>query len=358
MKNKRTYHFTLQLFLVVYIFVFSSCTSTYNFSIETQQPAKFTFPRGISSITVVTNTAEPAIKNFGTHCYEKGKEINTPIELDFDTAFSMCAMSLAQGIKSSDFFSKVSFHKTSLRKDNSSLEIKKINPKIAEQIYELTNTDAIVSVDRCLFNYNQEITKLSTGYTAEPFYTFVNTKTIVDMVCNIYLKNTENPVYSFSLTDTLYYNSQIDNDSLNIYYVIPNVMVREAASYIGEKAVYYIVPSWKRESRFLFTNYESRMKEALVYAKDNKWIEASEIWNSLYGSEKNPLKKARLAYNLAISYEMRDDFDSALELAQTTKILIEINNKKNKEEIQLISKYVTILEERINKNQLLNGQFE
>jgi len=336
----------------------SSCTSTQNFAIEIQEPAKITFPANVSRIVVVNNAASPADGDFGTECFLNNKEISIPFTIKFDSAIWTSASTLASGIEDEKFFPEVLLLKMPVRTDKDNLEIRPISKTTKQRIYDATDADAIISIDRCLFKYTQKINQTPTGYGLVPYYTFVNTKTEANLICSAYLRGRENSLTTFALQDSLFFNDQVIGDSIELYDIIPNVMIEDAAAYIGEKAVSYFVPFWKTVDRNLYTSYESRMKEALAYAKANKWTDAESIWSELYSQKTNAKAQAYLAHNLAVASEMHDNLNKALEWAQKAKMLFKKDNEqKNTKEIDLITSYISSLKERINNDLLLNKQF-
>ncbi|MCL2650880.1 MAG: tetratricopeptide repeat protein [Candidatus Azobacteroides sp.] len=358
MKNKKTYIFNCVLILALFS-VFSSCTSIYNFAIEIRQPAKVTFPTDVSRIVLVNNAASPENSDFGTECFVNQKETDCPFAIDFDSAHWASVSALAYGINSEKFFSKVMIYNVPLREDNAALEIRPITQEVAQKIYDVTDADAIISVEKGLFRYSQAMAQLPTGYINDPYNTFLNVKTLALFTFSVYLKDRENPLATFSLQDSLYLKSEyVDSDSINLFRTIPNILINEVAGYIGEDAVSYFVPSWQTVDRFLFTSYNSRMKEALAYAKANKWITAENIWLELYNSQNSLKSQAYLAQNLAVAFEMQDDLDKALEWVQKAETLFKQDNElKNQKEINRISSYISALTERINNDSLLNKQF-
>jgi len=357
MKNMKVFICKLTL-LAALLSVFSSCTTTHNFAIEIQEPAKITFPANVSRVVVVNNAASPANGDFGTAFFLNNKEISVPFAIKFDSAIWVSASTLANGIEAEKFFPKILFFRKPIRTDKANLEIRQISKTARQSIYDASDADAIISIDRCLFKYTQKIYQTPTGYSFEPYYTFVNTKTEVDLTCSAYLKGRENPLSTFALQDSLFFNDQVDGDSIQLYDIIPNVMIEEAAAYIGEKAIPYFTPSWKTVDRNLYTTYESRMKEALAYAKTNKWTDAENIWTELYSQKTNSKALAYLAHNLAVASEMQDDLNKALEWAQKAETFFKKDNEqKNKREIDLVTSYISSLKERINNDSLLNKQF-
>ncbi|MDR0231778.1 MAG: tetratricopeptide repeat protein [Dysgonamonadaceae bacterium] len=353
MKNTKIYRFVCQLILVVLISVFSSCKTTHNFAIEIREPAKITFPADVAKVVVINNAAAPETGDFGAEYYFNNKEISAPSTINFDSAIWVSVSALAKGIYDEKFFSETMAYLEPVRTDNANMEIQPIPKDIKQTIYDTTDADAIISIDRCLFRYSQKVNQPAVGY-----YTFVNTKTDVNITYSVYLRDREKPLTSFSLQDSLLFSSQIIGDSAFLYDILPNTLIEEMAAYIGEKVVPYFTPSWKGVERNLYTSLEARMKESLAYAKANKWTAAKEIWLQLYDKKNNSTEQARLANNIAVAFEIQDDLHKALEWAQKAEMLFKKDNAaKNQKEMNLITIYISSLTERINNDSLLNMQF-
>ncbi len=352
MKNKKTYLFVWQLMLAALFFV-SSCTTIHNFAIEIREPAKITFPADVSNVVVINNAASPESGDFRTEYYFNNKEISALSTINFDSAIWISAAVLAENIHAEEFFSGTMMYLEPVRTDNANLEIRQIPKDIRQTIYDTTGADAIISVDRCLFRYSQKVNQPSSTIS---YYSIVNARTDINATYSIYIRDKENPLTSFALQDSLLFSSDIVGDSIMLYDILPNTLIEEAAIHMGEKATPYFVPSWKRVERNLYTSLEARMKEATAYAKANKWITAKEIWLQLYEKKNSSKTQARLANNIAVAFEMQDDLHKALEWAKKAEMLFRKGNEAKKQ-INLITAYISSLNERINNESLLNLQF-
>jgi len=343
-----------RLLILAVLFFISSCTTTHNFAIEIREPAKITFPADVVNVVVINNAASPESGDFGTEYYLNNKEISAPSTINFDSVIWISASTLARGIYAEDFFSGTIMHLEPVRKDNNNLEIRQIPNDIKHTIYKTTGADAIISIDRCLFKYTQKVNQQSFN----SYYPIVNTKTEANITYSVYLKDREKPLTSFALQDSLFFSAQLFGDSVMLYDLLPNTLIEEAAIHMGEKAVPYFIPPWKKVERNLYTSFKAKKKEALAYAKANKWATAKEIWLQLYDKENSSKAQARLANNIAVASEMQDDLHKALEWAQKAEMLFRKDNEtKNKKEINLITFYISSLKERINNDSLLNMQF-
>ena len=66
-------------------------------------------------------------------------------------------------------------------------------------------------------------------------------------------------------------------------------MLQEAAEFAGTIPVKYIVPVWKKGTRYLYTGGSVPMRDAAVYVRENSWDNAYELWHQ--GFRRNKERK-------------------------------------------------------------------
>ena len=77
-------------------------------------------------------------------------------------------------------------------------------------------------------------------------------------------------------------------------------MLEEAAVFAGTVPVKYLVPMWKKGTRYLYTGGSVPMRDAAIYVRENSWDDAYELWNQAFEGTKNQKKKMRAALNIAV----------------------------------------------------------
>ena len=119
-------------------------------------------------------------------------------------------------------------------------------------------------------------------------------------------------------------------------------------------------------NRYLFSGGSVNMRDAAVYAKEENWSKAVELWKQTYETKKGK-QKMYAAYNTALGYEMQDSIDTALEWALKAQTLAREKSKTDKKETGeihdgtisyyiFISMYVDELEKRKEGMARLNMQ--
>ena len=112
-----------------------------------------------------------------------------------------------------------------------------------------------------------------------------------------------------------------------------------------------IVPSWKTDNRWYYSDSSKGMREATKMVLAGKWQEAADIWSELYDKEKNTNKKIRLASNIALANENLDDIENAL---AWINIAYDLLPQKSKSDLasQVFFYKETLTKRNLDKNKL------
>lgn len=333
-----------------------SCNSISLLTIEVQEPASITLPTDALNILVVNNSV-PQPSTFGIERTYEGKDIeNYPLKIDSVSWATMIALS--ETLSKSDFFSDVKVYKSSTRADNEWLSIVQFSKEFLDELFDNSTFDAIISIDRLLFSVKESVKGQTRDSFISPTYSFADIQIQSKLNGSIYMYNKEKAFTTFTVSDSLFLKESLTGDSISLLKRIPEILIHDLAYEMGEKAGKLLTPSWKMADRLIYSNQNSRMKEALAHTKINKWKEAENIWLSEYNDKKKPVDKARLAMNIALANEMQDKLKDAHEWATRSKEYYDNSKMKaDEEEITLITSYISDLETRIQNSHLLNLQW-
>ena len=89
--------------------------------------------------------------------------------------------------------------------------------------------------------------------------------------------------------------------------------ISKAGAYGAQLYFNRIVPSFTREVRYYYTKGSYEMKAAKKSAKKGDWDQAIYYWEVETESQTNQKNEGKAAYNLALAYEIKGDFDKSLE---------------------------------------------
>jgi len=124
--------------------------------------------------------------------------------------------------------------------------------------------------------------------------------------------------------------------------------ISKAGAYGAELYFNRIVPNFTREARYYYTKGSHEIKAAKKSVKLGNWDQAIYYWEVETESQTNQKNEGKAAYNLALAYEIKEDFDKALEWIDVSEAA---GNMK-------ASSYGVILQNRKSEMPLIENQLK
>lgn len=340
------------LIAILISILFTSCSNMNYIGIETYNPAEVTFPENVGTVVIVNNAIlQP--NNFGIDAVLVNKQIDT-CTVKLDSALYYATQSLAGNLQDSKYFNKVLIYKEPVRSSGEFYSDEKLTPENVELICSRTGADAVISIDRIMFNTRLFVYPLN--------YDYLMGDITIKIASEIrsYLPGRANPLATIHIHDSIHtmFDTEIEQKSnLPIIKLPPTEdMANYAAEEIFSKATPNLVPHWNNESRHYFKGLNSRWKEATVCATNEKWNKAAEYWQQIFNKSSGTGTKAKAAFNMALHNELKGNLPQALEWAEKSKTLFEKKYKNNNNNKELAQVYVEILTKRIHADNRLNVQ--
>ncbi|MDR1981178.1 MAG: DUF6340 family protein [Tannerellaceae bacterium] len=339
---------TFCLFLLTALL--AACTSMRYIGIDTYNPAEITYPEGVRNMLIVNN-ALPQNPESGCEFKLLGVDQDT-CRMPADSALFDLCRTLGETIFGTDFFHDVVLFEEGTREDDLFLSDLKLTAGQVASLCEETGTDAVISLDRMLFQMKKNISAFADGYVQGQI------KVEVNAVIRSYFPGREQPMATLLISDSLFWGEYADNVAM-LDYVLPpaDEALRTAAVYVGEKAYAYFVPHWVNSIRWYYTGFGTKWKEATALAANEKWEQAADIWQHIHAQSSNWQTKAKTASNIALSYELKDEMKAALEWAEKSHKLFEENRGNDHKYTKLLQSYVDVLADRIHAGEKLKVQF-
>lgn len=328
----------------------SACGSINYVGIETYNPAEVTFPESAGRVLIVNNAvSQPADVGYEYSLYGV---VQDTCKARADSALFDACRTLGESINKMSFFNDVLLYHMPVREDNNYFTDMKLTASEVASLCDETGADAIISVDRLLFETKKDVVAFAEGYVMG----IVNVE--IGGVLRSYLPGREKPLATVYVSDSLYWSeSAYDITLLNKILPTPEDALRAAGEYIGSKVYANFVPHWDQESRWYYTGIGSQWKEASAYASAEKWEMAAERWHSIYNTHSTSWRgRAKAASNLALSYEMKGKLPEAYDWAAKSYKLFNDHNESDKN-TQLLKIYVETLLNRVRSDKKLNMQF-
>ena len=269
-----------------------------------------------------------------------------------DSALFDACRTLGEAIVEASYFNDVLLYHDAVRKDNQAFLDTKLTQGQVASLCDETGADAVISIDRLLFDMKKSVGTLGEGYVMG----------MIDVqmagVIRSYVPDRESPLATVHMKDSIYWAESADYmPILDKVLPSPENALRGAGKYFGAKVYANFVPHWEKETRWYFTGMGSRWKEASAYAANEKWDMAEDRWSGLYRGTENWKSRAKAASNLALCHEMRGALKEAYEWAHKSYDLFKRNNGDNDKSTKLLELYVQALAERIRSDKKLNVQF-
>lgn len=338
------------IFCVIVVFIAVACVSVTPLVVNVQKPAHITIPPEISKTVVVNNSVDqPA--DVGHRVFQFQQLIGDTV-VNADSLGFILTGAMAQFLGESEFFDNVDFESEPLRHDQSFLQEGTLDNAAIQSICDKWNADAIISLDRFIVLTESDKNRLGNGL-------MMNTLSgVVQAKFSMYKKNGTRISAPVLFQDTLIWQELSQGE-----YVIDSPLpsrrdaLKESALYVATSMENYFVPRWEDVERVFYTDGSTDMKKAAAFANGNKWDDAQSMWESLYDREKNVRKKAKLAANIALSYEIADNLEQSLEWTNIAHALFE-ESKRVEDDMDLnrTLEYKKSIEGRIQDSKLLDLQ--
>ena len=331
--------------------LFISCRSIRVIDVETYNPSAITFPPEIKTVMIVNNSAQQS-DNIG-HRYESNVKRDSVLSISTDsTAYYFCR-ALGKSMLESKIFDDIRLCEDTLRTDSLFYNVKPFSANKVRELCDDYEVDGIISLDKLFF---------STLYQEFPSIHFNTYNTSLKMQISGEVRALwpgQKEAFVVPFLDTL---SWIDESDL--YHVIidaiqnlkfTNILLY-LSEYTGQNMHVNFVPFWVREKRWYYTAITSEWKRGTAYAVVEKWGQAAEIWEPLFGRTNKWKQKARLASNLAVCYEMTGDFKKAAEYAEISHSIFKESDIEGSSYTAIQRSYIEILKKRIDSDKILTQQ--
>ena len=320
-----------------------TCSSYKSINIDILRPAAYTFPKGTQSIVLLNNADEQSTmvghysyKQDMTTAYESKRKKISDDYVNVDSTTTMALYNMSNKLNEINIFPPIKVG----RFENTP----KINNNNIIKYFDQYKTDAIIVLEDV--SSLDEFTKL--------YYSYFNVveeelKVTSATRWKIYNKDKNISYYTYEQLDTIYWTAQNINRE---------VCIQEAIWENAAKASNHIIPYWITVNRVFFTGSGFIYNDIEKKVSKNQWEDAAKYWMQIYnGENKNTITKGRMAYNMALFFELKNNIPSAIEWINTASNIFKENNDKAKDEISICNTYNGILYKRTKMQKQLEEQY-
>ncbi len=326
---------------LMYLFTFcgivslNSCITTSIVPIRVYDPPEVKFPDSTYHITLVNRLNFPTA-NESYNNWKKNR-------IDSLVIYNIAHQKLFEGIKdalySSELIDTVTIvQKTREVKDslNFDIELKPMNWDTIGAISDINRFDVLISLDGFIVKHFYSI-KTAFGIIDRDisalYYKIGKLEVSLSALFRIYDPDRKQLMEEYNYSDTIFWEST----GLTRFTALRDLPSKYAAIYEAAywAGFYYgerLIPQWEEVDRFYFIRGHPDLIEAAILAKEEKWLEAAEIWKVLvYGPDTKIASRAAL--NMALVSEMYDNLDAAL---NWTKKSYSLDKKESVEQYQKV----------------------
>lgn len=305
--------------ICISLYLFISCTSVNTILVDIDRPPTVLLPPTAKNITVINNSGkQPTDKGHKELFFNR--EVNDVISVQNDSTDIILMQTLADELNSSGKFENVFLFEEPTRSDNHYTEEITLSQEKLKDIADNSNADIILSINKF---YLETISNSIPAYE----YDFDSYNTL-DLGMNVdfrYYSKTGEPMSpNIEIKDTISWF-----EGLNHGVLISNpIPTREDVLKIGSEILGKSISSQMMEGEETVARiYYGDVKEANKFAEKDDWEKAIGAWEKAFEKEKSQKKKARIANNIALGYELTDNIDKAISWINTAIDLFTLNQE-------------------------------
>jgi len=317
----------------ILLLILYSCEPLSTIRIETVVPASIEFPGNFNKIVFINLESDlNNDQNTDTLLY---KIITQEMNLGFIDAIKSTA-----GIDSSRFL-----YLKGIPNRNRVYNEDTISWYFLEQIAKKGDADIFIILDSLNMQMNNEEYTDHYSYPVE-YYKYRELR--ISAFWSVYDLIEKKRLDKYNYADTLYWE-EVGYMKAEVDKNMPGVeqCIREASYFAASDYAKRVFPGWQTELRYYFITGNTDFKIAAELVKNNKWEEASAIWEK-YTKDIDKEIASRACFNLALANEMSGNIDIAIAWAETSEKIKKksrtryyiYNLKMRKEEIEKLGKQI------------------
>lgn len=326
----------------------SSCATVSTIPLEVMRPADYSVPPDVLSVVVVDFSFP--FRGDSTHVLSLSPRKTTVVDTIWIDDYGMrVAESMAYELDNRAFFDSVFLHPVSLNRPPAGRPNLPLSANQVGEILKNYNAQAVIALESVEYRSRFKTESLE-GY----YYASLDANS--RLLWKIYNAQGQT-MDAFIQQDSIFWdNSDLASGDFSS---IPGLRyaIESLADFMGKYYPDRIAPYWESQRRSYYSSGHHLFVRANDLLKANNWDHAARVWYNVF-DEGNDKQKAMAAFNIALSFEVRGDFEEAVAWAQVSKKLLDEMNTfrvSNLDKIRTIM-YIEELNERISEIQKLEEQ--
>jgi hypothetical protein len=274
------------------------------------KPAGYTVDPSIVSVVVVDNSYP-----YRADSIHKLNLLGEKSYLDsafYDGFGTEAARMLAKTLNERAFFDTVYYYPYPVNRPADSIPYPALHADTLTKLIDKYQVQAVISLESYRYNSSVKVDNVSDYYYVSQDVAGTAFWKVYDMrglLLDAYLQR-----------DSIFWDNTEPVSQMKLSIPEISESLDALAGFMGERYTDRLAPRWDVEQRTFFVGGHYLFSRATDLAKVNSWDEAAKVWYYVY-EHGNKKQKAMAALNIALSYEMRNNFEEALAWADVSRNL-------------------------------------
>lgn len=320
---------TLLLISIALTSILSGCSTIGFVAFERLQPGDVSFPETVRQVGIINRI--PLL----TEQEREAEYASNSLSGDGKTACE----TLAQGIAETGYFDQVIICDSALWKKSEGAD-RSLPATVTDSLLQSLGVDMLFSFEELNIRLKENFM-----FVPEAGVTVPAIDGIVTLTVKVYVPNRRQPLLGVSKADTLCWELTPELEYEQI--------IKEASEYAATLPIRHLLPHWSQQERCYYDGGNAEMRDAGIYIREQNWDAAAHLWQKVYDSKKGKARM-RAAFNLALYYEMQEDFDKAITYLNEADRAAEEGSPDNR----MITFYRLQLASQADKNRQLTIQMK
>lgn len=332
-----------------FMLLISSCASLTTIDLDILKPAQITVPPDVLSVVVVDNSLP--YRGDKVHLISSSKGTLEVDTIWVDNFGTISTNALAESLKQKNYFDSVYYHSVPLNRNFENPYLGELPFSLIDSLCKNYNTQAVISLEA--YRYQSKM-----NFLEGVDYYYVSLDVNSWKYWKMY-RNNGSLMDAYLQKDSIFWDTS-STPFFNISSQLPSVResVEVLAWHMGRNVSKRVAPYWDTVKRYYYASGNHLFVRANDLKNANNWEEAAKVWYYVYQNGTKP-QKAKAALNLALSYEVRENYDEAVAWADISRQLFDKLSLLRISDFdkRAATLYYITLSERIQQKKRLDEQF-
>jgi len=320
------------------LLIFSSCTVYKEYAIDVYKPGEIAIPPEAQNVAVVYRNFKfpgDTLQHYYKDDHRLIKTRKDPQNLD-SILVSNCMKELAKNFKTKNTFNTIHIF-PELFEPHTAKTLPPLNYDVINTLTTSSQTDLLISLETFSYFYSE--------YSSTAEMPTKSNEVITAAVWAVYNPYSQKLLERKTMIDTIFWNGYDNAGNYRRNNKLPPriTALKIASQMAGENYSKRFFASWQSVKRSYSVPPLPDFSAADEYVQKGEWDNAILLWKR-YAADDNGRMAINARYNIALGYEMKDDFDTALKWIVAAQQIA--TDYRSKEDLKMILQYRKILTKR------------